>query len=294
MFGINCAPEIFQKILEQVLSGCQGCLNFIDDIIVFGRTEEEHDGRLKMVLKRLAEYSIALNEEKCVYRVRNITFLGHRLSEKGIEPVEDKVLAIKMFRQPTSPEEMRSFLGLVNFVAKFIPLVATHTEPLRRLTKTGVPFEWKQEQIDAFNNLKSCMSNPMILGYYNVNHRTQIIADASPVGLGSVLVQYDENDTPRIISFAHKSLTDTERRYAQTEKEAYALVWAVERFHLYVFGRSFELVTDHKPLETIFGPKSKPCARIERWVLRLQSYKYTITYQTGKSNIADPLSRLSW
>lgn len=128
---------------------------------------------------------------------------------------------------------------------------------------------------------------------YNIKDRTQIIADASPVGLGAVLVQYDANDQPRIISFAHKSLTDTEKRYAQTEKEAYALVWAVERYHHYIFGRCFELVTDHKPLEVIFGPKSKPCARIERWVLRLQSYKYSIKYQAGKSNIADPLSRLS-
>lgn len=227
-----------------------------------------------------------------VFGVSSVIFLGHRLSERGVEAAEDKVAAIKSFRRPSSPEEVRSFLGLVNFVAKFIPNVATLTEPLRQLTKSDVPFEWQQQHTKAFNDLRDSMTKPVILGYYDPKDRTQVIADASPVGLGAVLVQHNTNGQSRIISFAHKSLTDTEKRYAHTEKEAYALVWAVERFHLYLFGRTFELVTDHKPLEVIFGPRSKPCARIERWVLRLQSYKYVVKYQAGKSNIADPLSRL--
>lgn len=265
----------------------------MDDILVHGETKAVHDDNLKAMLARLEEYNILLNKDKCVFGTTNTIFLGHRLSEQGVEAADDKVSAVKAFRQPNTPEEVRSFLGLVNFLARFIPNVATLTEPLRRLTKLNVPFEWGSEQTAAFEGLKSTMVKPAILGYYSPEDRTQVIADASPVGLGAVLVQYDANNQPRIISFAHKSLTDTETRYAQTEKEAYALVWAVERFHLYLFGRCFELVTDHKPLEVIFGPRSKPCARIERWVLRLQSYKYTIKYQAGKSNIADPLSRLS-
>lgn len=118
-----------------------------------------------------------------------------------------------------------------------------------------------------------------------------MITDASPVGLGAVLTQRKDNET-RIIAYAAKSLSDVECRYAQTEKEALGLVWATERFHYYLYGRSFDLVTDHKPLEVIFGKKSKPCARIERWVLRLQAYNYRVIYKPGKSNIADPLSRL--
>lgn len=121
--------------------------------------------------------------------------------------------------------------------------------------------------------------------------RTQIIADASPVGLGAVLIQF-KNSEPRVISYASRSLSNTERKYSQPEKEALALVWSVERFHFYVFGREFELVTDYKSLEAIFSPKSKPCARIERWVLRLQSYKYKAIFKPVKTNIADPLSRL--
>lgn len=135
------------------------------------------------------------------------------------------------------------------------------------------------------------MSNELQLGYYDVRDATQVIADASPVGLGAILIQTNGHG-PRIISYASKSLSDVEKRYAQTEKEALALAWSVERFHFYLFGRTFDLITDHKPLEVIFGPRSRPCARIERWVLRLQSYKYNVIYKPGKTNIADPLSRL--
>lgn len=292
MFGITCAPELYQKMMEQILSDCEGCLNYIDDIIVYGVSKEEHDRRLNIVLKRLEDYNVLLNKEKCKIGVSKLDFLGHIFSENGISPANDKLDSIKNFREPNTTEEVRSFLGLVNYVGKFIPNLATLTDPLRQLTKKDIYFKWDTSHKQAFKNLKDIMSNNMILGYYDVNDRTQVVADASPVGLGGVLIQFDAQGNSRIISFASKSLSDVEKRYAQTEKEALALVWVVERFHFYLFGREFELITDHKPLETIFGTKSKPCARIERWVLRLQSYKFNVVYKSGKTNIADPLSRL--
>lgn len=243
------------------------------------------------MLNRLKEYNVQLNEDKCIYEATELTFLGHVLSADGIAATPSKVQSIQNFRQPSNAEETRSFLGLVNFVGKFIPDLATITDPLRRLTKKDEPFEWQSEHQNAFDKIKQCLSDERTLGYYNVNDRTQLYADASPVGLGAVLIQFNDSE-PRVISYASKSLSDTEKRYCQTEKEALALVWAVERFHFYLFGRSFELITDHKALEVIFSPKSKPCARIERWVLRLQSYKFKVIYKPGKSNIADPLSRL--
>lgn len=127
-------------------------------------------------------------------------------------------------------------------------------------------FEWKLIQQHAFDEIKQLLSSKICLGYFDVKDQIKVFADASPVGLGAVLVQINEH-------------TDVEKRYAQTEKKALALVWAVERFHFFLFGRIFDLVTDHKPLEVIFGPKSKPCARIERWVLRLQSYQYRVIYK---------------
>lgn len=205
--------------------------------------------------------------------------------------MHSKIAAVQQFREPTNAEEVRSFLGLVNYVGKFIPNLATASELLRRLTKKESSFEWGCEQRTAFDYLKGKLADDLTLGYYDIKNRTQVVADASPFGLGAVLIQFQE-DTPRIISYASRSLTSQEMNYAHTEKEALALVWSVERFHYFLYGLQFELITDHKALETLFGPKSKPCARIERWVIRLMSYKFKVIYKLGKMNIADPLSRL--
>lgn len=297
MFGISCAPELFQKIMEKMLIPCDGAVNFIDDILVFGRNKAEHDARLAQVLQVLKDNNVLLNKTKCTFNVKKVQFLGHELSSDGIKPLDKYVKAIATFRPPETVEEIQSFLGLVNFVGKWIPNLSTLTEPIRRLLKnkinknSKITAYWLNEQSVAFNKLKQSLTKIPTLGYYDPKDRTQIIADASPVGLGAVLIQYDETG-PRIIAFGNKSLTDVEKRYCQTEKEALALVWAIEHFHMYLYGKTFELVTDHKPLEVIFGIRSKPCARIERWVLRLQAYNYKVYYRPGKSNIADPLSRL--
>ena len=135
-------------------------------------------------------------------------------------------------------------------------------------------------------------SSVEILGYFDKDAKTLIITDASPVGLGAVLIQ-EQHGVKRIISYASKSLSDVEKRYSQTEKEALGIVWACERFHVYLYEIEFELYTDHKPLETIYSSRSRPCARIERWILRLQPYKFKVKYLPGGQNIVDPLSRLS-
>lgn len=293
MFGLNVAPEAFQKTFEQILIKCKNCVNFLDDILVFGKDEKEHDECLNEVLAALKAYNVLLNEKKCVLKVKNINFLGLHLSEKGVRPSEDKIVAIKNFRAPKNAEELRSFLGLVTFVGRFIPNLATINAPLRELLKTDVKYEWTDSHEIAFQILKDSISNIKDLGYFKVSDRTRVVADASPWALGSVLIQFDKENVPRVISYASKSLTETEKRYCQTEKEALALVWAVERFFIYLCGLEFELETDHRPLEAIFKPTSKPCARIERWVLRLQSFKYRVIYRSGKSNLADSLSRLS-
>lgn len=297
MFGISCAPEIFQKVIERMLLGCDGVISFIDDILVYGEDLQEHDMRLKKVMNVLEENNVILSKEKCTFRKRELNFLGHHLSEDGVKPLEKYISTIQGFRPPNTIGELQSFLGLVNYVSKWIPNYATITEPLKKLlrNKTGdrseIKEHWGPDQQQCFDSLKANMTKIPTLGFYDVKDQTIVIADASPVGLGGILIQI--NDTgPRIIAYGHKTLTDCERRYCQTEKEALALVWAVEHFHIFLYGKEFQLVTDHKPLEVIFGIKSKPCARIERWVMRLQSYKYKVIYRPGKSNIADSLSRL--
>ena len=291
MFGISCAPEIYQHVIQQVLTGCEGAANIADDIIVHGRDMEDHDRKLTKVLEYLQKRGLTLNREKCQFRMPQLTFMGKVLSERGVGPTETKVEAVLKAREPENATEVRSFLGLVNFNARFMPNLATIAEPLRRLTKKDDPFKWKKAQQQAFDKLKKDLANTQTLAYFDQNAPTQVIADAGPVGLGAVLVQKQQGQH-RVISYASRSLTDVERRYSQTEKEALALVWACERFHLYLYGVKFEIVTDHKPLEAIYSPRSKPSARIERWMLRLQPYTYKVKHIPGPKNIADSLSRL--
>lgn len=158
--------------------------------------------------------------------------MGHILTDNGFKPANDKIEAIKAFRKPITQEEVRSFIGLVNFVGRFVSNLATKTDLLRQLIKKDVKFEWTSAHTKAFNELKCVLTSDSILGYFNSNDRTCVIADASPVAIGAVLIQFS-GDVPRVISYANKGLMDTEKRYSQIEKEALALVWAVERFEMY-------------------------------------------------------------
>ena len=254
-FGISCAVEMFQKVIQQVIQGCDGVQNILDDIIVHAPNQEEHDKRLQKLLSVLQEKGITLNREKCEFSMPKLEFMGLVLSERGVGPSEAKVSAVMNAREPMSVSEVRSWLGLVQYNARFIPDLATVSEPLRKLTHQNAMFKWGQAEQKSFDQLKKCLANAETLGYYDKNAPTQVIADASPVGLGAVLTQ-KHGDDYRVICYASRSLTDTEKRYSQTEREALALVWACERFHAWLFGSDFELLTDHKPLETIFSPKS--------------------------------------
>ncbi|XP_062541269.1 uncharacterized protein LOC134209290 [Armigeres subalbatus] len=230
--------------MEEILAGCEGTVCYLDDIYVEGENLEQHNTRLKVVYERLQKRGLILNQEKCVIGASEVQFIGHIISPSGIRPSPSKVEALKSFRRPVNATEVKSFLGLANYMNKFISDLSTLDEPLRRLTEHSVKFEWTNEQQSSFEAIKNALSGTACLGYYNVNHPTSVIVDASPNALGAVLVQTNESEEHRVICYASKSLTRTEKRYCQTEKEALAAVWGVERFQMYLLGKKFYLVTD--------------------------------------------------
>ncbi|CAB4005551.1 Hypothetical predicted protein [Paramuricea clavata] len=192
------------------------------------------------------------------------------------------------YHQIVLNEESR---GLVNYCSKFIPNFSTITAPLRKLDRKKVQWTWDTSHQEAFHQVKSSLSEQCTLAYYDPNRSTSVVVDASPVGLGDMLVEHDEQGILKVIAFASRALTLVEQRYCQTEREALACVWACEKFHLYLVGCQFSLYTDHQALEILYSAKAKQSARIQRWALRLQQYNYTVKYRPGTGN---PANSLSW
>ncbi|XP_061193203.1 uncharacterized protein K02A2.6-like [Saccostrea echinata] len=285
-FGISSASEIFQETVHSVIQTVSGARNISDDILVFGKNQEEHDKALEDTLKSLSASGLKLNQSKCEFNRDHITLFGLVFNKSGISPDPAKVSAIRDAQKPSNISELPSFLGMTSYCLRFIPDYSTVSEPLGRLMRADLSWSWTAEQDAAFDKLKSLLSSDTLIVYYDPNKTVELIVDASPVGLGAILTQ--EN---KVVAYASRSLSPTESRYSQTEREALGIVWACEHFDMYLRGAPyFRVVTDHKPLESIWK-RAKPPLRIERWGLRLQPYKMTIVYRPGKDNPADYMSR---
>ena len=291
-FGVASAAEIFQNVISETISDIPNCLNTSDDILIYGVSQADHDQTLKQVFDRLKSKNLTLNKEKCEFNKDRIEFYGFIFSRGGVSPDPKKVSALKNATAPSNVKELRSFLGLTNYVSRFIPNYSDLTKPLRDLTKKQSEWVWSSKCDKAFNVLKNYLSDDKTLHYFDPKLHTSVFVDASPFGLGGILCQKNNSGHLVTIAYASRSLTDVESRYSQTEREALAVVWACEHFHLYLFGENFDVITDHKPLETIFNnPTSRPSSRLERWNLRLQSYQFRVKFQPGSENPADYLSR---
>jgi hypothetical protein len=293
-FGISSAPEHFQKRMQQILEGLEGVACMMDDILVFGRNKQEHDRRLHAVLQRLEEAKITLNREKCEFGCDSVKFLGQIVGKGGVHTDPEKVAAIQQMPAPTNVPELRRFLGLVNHQAKYLQNLAELTAPLRELLKKEIQWTWSTPQKAAFESIKRALTEAPVLAIYDVQKDTILTADASSYGLGAVLSQVQSDGTVKPVAYASRSLTPTQRRYAQIDKEALALVWGTERFHCFLAGKQFQMETDHKPLVSLLGskPLEEVPLRVQRFRMRLMSYLYTISHVPGKPlYTADALSR---
>ena len=308
-FGLTNAPATFQRLMEKCMGDLhlKECLIYLDDIIVFSSTFEEHLERLERVLNRLIEYGLKLKPSKCNFFMKEVKYLGHVISERGIETDPDKIKALQEWPVPSNITELRSFLGFAGYYRRFVKNYSKIAGPLysltggrpvkRRKTKktkpklVPPPWHWSEECQQAFEELKYRLSQPPILGYVDFTQPFVVHTDASTKGLGAALCQ-DQDGQTRVIAYASRALSKSERNYPAHKLEFLALKWAVtQKFHHYLYGNTFEVHTDNNPL-TYVTTTAKLDATGHRWLAALSTFNFKIRYKPGKHNgDADGLSR---
>ena len=293
-FGLTNAPAIFQRAMNKVLTGLIGkcCMVYIDDIVIWSNSEEEHAKHLQLVLERLRTAGLQLKSSKCSFGLSRVELLGHSVSADGIYPLPSRVEAIKNLGPPSNVTGVRSFLGMAGYYRNFIKDFAKLAFPLTNLTKAREPFVWGPEQQEAFDVLKDALTQAPILAHPDVTRPFILYCDASDKAIGSILVQKDDEGVERVISYLSHKLSGTQLKWATIEREAYAIIYSLKKFHAYLWGSKFEIHTDHKPLRSLFQSEIKS-SKISRWSIQIQEYQAPIKYHPGKLNIrADMLSRI--
>ncbi|XP_066511013.1 uncharacterized protein K02A2.6 [Hoplias malabaricus] len=296
-FGITSAPALFQRAMDQILSGLPGVQCYLDDILVTGRNDTEHINNLDRVLGRLEEYGLRVREDKCDFFKSSVEYLGHVIDADGLHTAPSKLKAILDAPVPENVSQLRSFLGLLNYYGRFIPQLATLLKPMYELLCDGKTWKWSKECDRAFNKAKAALTNETVLTHFDPSLPLQLACDASPYGIGAVVSHILPTGEERPIAFASRTLSKTETKYPQIEKEALGIIFGVKKFHTYIFGRKFTLLTDHRPLTSIFGShKGLPtlaASRLQRWALILSAHDYEIKYRKSSAHgNADGLSRL--
>ena len=294
-FGLCNAPPCFQRLMSRVLHGLEWriCLVYIDDVIVFAPSLDEHLSRLQLVFDRLRQANLKLKPSKCYFAKASVNFLGFVVSAAGISPDPEKISAVKSFPTPKSVKDIRSFLGLANYYRRFVHNFAKIASPLNRLTRKDVPFVWTPECEGAFLELKRCLCSPPILAYPDFSQPFHLDTDASNSALGYILGQ-SINGQECVIAYGGRELSHAETNYSTTEREALAVVDGVKRYQSYLSGTKFFIHTDHGSLSWLMRIKD-PTGRLARWALQLQQYDFEIIHRAGTANgNADALSRRSY
>jgi hypothetical protein len=267
--AIASSSEIWQRAMNSIFGDLEGVECVMDDILVWGRTIEEHEDRLMAVLDRARAENLKLNKAKCKIGLQEVDYIGHIITNEGLKASPTKIAAVQKMQQPHNKGDVQRFLSLVTYLSKFIPNMSELSAPLRELLANDVEWHWDKPQQKSFEALKHAVTSSPVLRYCDPDEQITISVDASSMGLGAVLLQGGQP-----IAYASKALTQTEKNYAQIEKEMLAIVFGCTRFHKLIYGRHNVIVeSDHKPLETIWKkPLHTAPMRLQKMIMKLQLY----------------------
>lgn len=290
-FGLRNAPAEFQRVMDGVLRGLPFARCYIDDIIVFSDSPEQHIVHLQAVFERIRDSGLKLHSKKCTFFQSEIAFLGHMITPNGLGVQKAKVDALNQIPVPTDISRLRAFLGLASYYRKFVRNFSTLASPLNRLLKNNEAWVWGPAQHTAFETLKDRLSSAPVLRRPDPTLPYALHTDWSALGLGAVLTQRDSQGEEYVVAYASRSNNAAEAKYSSYEGECLAAVWAIVHFRPYLFGTPFELVTDHQPLKWLMT-SDKLTGKLARWALILQEYDFTVSHRAGTANMdADGLSR---
>ena len=266
-FGISSASELFQRRMSNILFGMEETVCLMDDTLIYGSPQEEHDSRLRKVLEKLRKSGVRPNRQRCAFSVPKINFLGQVIDQNGIRSDPDKVKAVLQLKEPTYTGEVRRVLGMVNHFGKFIPNLAEKTEPLRKLISKQNAWIWESPQSTAEDQRGSHKTTCFAL--YTPTPEIVVSADASSLGLSAVIQERQDTGDFKPIAYGTRSMTPTGQEYAQIEIEALAVTWACERFSEYLYGMRFQMETDHKPLVSLLSSSK----RLDELPIRIQRFR---------------------
>ncbi|WKY07926.1 hypothetical protein Q1695_007431 [Nippostrongylus brasiliensis] len=298
-FGLTNAPSAFQRLMEKVLGDLLGpeVAVYIDDVLVATETVEQHYLTLEKVLQAFRRANLRIKPQKCKVLETRVAFLGHVIDADGVRTDPDKIDKITNYPRPTNVAELRTFLGMAGYYRKFVLRYAQTAQPLHDLTSAKKRFEWTPEQEKAFTTLKGLLGTAPVLGQPDIAKARDgtrpffVYTDASKIGVGAVLAQQQDDGLLHPIYFASKALTRAERNYHVTDQEGLAVIFALKKFHYFIYGIPTIVRTDHASLTSLFKRKNVS-GRVLVWALELQRYDPTIEYVKGAANaVADALSR---
>lgn len=297
MYGVASAPAIWQRTIENILKDIPGVAVFLDDIRVAGSSEKDHFEKLRIIFDRLQKYNIRINTEKSEFLTDKINYCGYVIDQNGIHKAQDKIDAIQNMRKPSNITELRSFLGMIHYYERFSPNLSTILQPLNRLLQKNTRFIWSPQCEKSFQEAKQIFTSPRCLIHFDSRLPVTLATDASPYSVGAVLSHILPDGSERAIQYASKTLSKTQQKYSQIDKEALAIIFGIKKFYQYLQGSKFTLITDHRPLTQIFSPtKSLPmftASRMQHYALFLQGFNYDIRYRKSELHAnADCLSRL--